>query len=164
MKLKIHDGSKCCLITHCPSFLYESLDSSLCFLCPPFCFRPCCHLQSLLGPEEPLSRGSRCSLQLLGVVISENPSVLPKELWQRGLTPPERPLIFLLSGEPQVTNTHNLSFTDHLGYFKICFCNCNYSHFSKKHCIHVQASRVHEPLTLSAFLLYVSLKEKNCPF
>lgn len=69
----------------------------------------CCTPQGLLGFEEPLSSRGRRSLQLAGVVISEDPSVLPEELRQRGLTSPEWPFLIFLSGEPQVISAQQNS-------------------------------------------------------
>lgn len=89
----------------------SDFSSSLCLLSFNPLFLLSCYLfQGLLGSEEPLSRGGRCFVQLPWVIVPEDPSVLPEELWQRGLTSPEWPLLVLLSGEPQVINHYSSLF------------------------------------------------------
>lgn len=70
-----------------------------------FAASPLC--QSLLGIKEPLPIRDRRSLQLLGAVVPEDPSVLPEEFWQRGLASSEWPLLLFLSREPQVIHAQN---------------------------------------------------------
>lgn len=63
---------------------------SLNLLFPPLFFLTSCGLlQSLLGSEEPLPSRGRRSVQLVGVVLPKDPSVLPEELWQCGFTSTE---------------------------------------------------------------------------
>lgn len=61
--------------------------------------------QSLLGLEEPLPGRGRRPLQLSGVVVPADASVLPEELRQRGFAAPERPLLVLLSGKSEVSQS-----------------------------------------------------------
>lgn len=70
-----------------------------------FAASPLC--QSLLGIKEPLPIRDRRSLQLLGAVVPEDPSVLPEEFWQRGLASSEWPLLLFLSREPQVIHAQS---------------------------------------------------------
>lgn len=77
---------------------------SLNLLFPPLFFLTSCGLpQNLLGSEEPLPRRGRRSVQLFGVVLPKDPSVLPEELRQCGFTSTEWPFLFLFSREPQVS-------------------------------------------------------------
>lgn len=77
-----------------------------CFLCMFFfhSYLILLFFKGLLGSEEPLPRRSRCSLQLIGVVVPEDAAVLSKELGQCGLSSSEWPLLIFLSRESKVIN------------------------------------------------------------
>lgn len=96
------------LLLHPPPFINQLLSSLVHFsfcLHLGLCFRLLfCLFQGLLGSEEPFSSRSWSSLQLLRAFIPKDPPVLPEELWQRGLTSPEWPLLIFISREPQVMN------------------------------------------------------------